>query len=117
MTRAPCARSSRASESPTAAARALTMTSGPVGLADTNSRRMRAPASASPCPYDSPAARMSDSARAVHSADRNTLMNPGPATSSRATSGSAGKLATIASAICRGARLAARASVIAVFVA
>ena len=100
-----------------AAARALTITSGPVGFAETNSRRMRRPRAASLLPEWSPAARISRSAFAHHAGARKTLRNPGAATSSRSTSGSDGKCLTISSAICRGGFFAERASVMAAFVA
>ena len=74
----------RASESPIAAARALTITSGPVGLAETNSSRTRCPAWSSPRPYAGPPRKISRRALAHHAGARKTLMKPGPATSSRA---------------------------------
>jgi hypothetical protein len=93
------------------------MTSGPVGLAETNSRRTRRPAAAVPRPYARPASRTPRSAFAHQAGARKTLRNPGPAISTRSTSGIGGKWRTIASAIWRGGFLAARASCIATFVA
>src|SRR5690242_8753876 len=100
-----------------AAARALTMTRGPVGLADTNSRRTRWPARSLARPYARPAASTSRSEVATHAGARKTLRKPGPAISSFATSGVAGKFFTIASAIWRGARFAALAEAMATLVA
>jgi len=95
----------------------FTMTSGPVGLADTNSSSTRAPLPASLRPYSSPAARTSCRASAHHAGERNTLRKPGPAISTRSTTAVFGNEATMASAILRGGRRASRARVMATLVA
>ena len=76
---------SRESASPNAACRPLAAVSGPVGLADTNSTRIRSGDSGEPAPWRSPAATTSASAAACQPSDRKRLRKPGPATSTRSS--------------------------------
>ena len=69
---------SRASASPNAAWRPLAAVSGPVGLADTNSTRIRSAPRRAPPPWRSPAARTSASAAACQPSERKRFRKPGP---------------------------------------
>ena len=85
MTSAPDAVKIRPSASPTAAQRVPPRCSGPVGLADTNSRLIRCPLKRSELPYAAPAATMSCATWPCAPASTVMFRNPGPATSTSAT--------------------------------
>ena len=74
----------RPSASPTAAHRTPPRCSGPVGLADTNSRLIFSPVNALEEPYDAPAATMSAATCPWAPASTVMLRNPGPAISTAA---------------------------------
>ena len=93
------------------------MCSGPVGLAETNSRLIFSPANASEAPYDDPAATTSAATMPWAPASTVTLRKPGPATSTLATPSAAPSLSARSPANSRGFVPAALASRIATLVA
>ena len=78
------------------------MCSGPVGLAETNSRLIFSPAKASEEPYAAPAATTSAATWPWAPAATVMLRNPGPATSTAATPSEASRPALTSSANARG---------------
>jgi hypothetical protein len=91
---------------------------GPVGLAETNSIRMRSGEAAVPPPQPSPAASTCAAAAVYQASARKTLTNPGPATSTFSTRSPSLSLRTdrSRSAISRGGAPSLGASSIAAFV-